>query len=71
MLPPCAVDSTIDGTLACTDTYGCNADLKAWALSGFTNSSKTYTVVGIAKDGHLMVGPYDSSGNLYDCSKTD
>jgi len=28
-------------------------------------------VVGIAKDGHVIYGPYNSDGELWDCTDTD
>ena len=40
-------------------------------MSYYTQYAKNLTVLGIAKDGHIIVGPYDSNGNYYDCTKLD
>ena len=43
---------------ACVGICQCVRDVRKYALSFFENY-KTLTVVGMAKDGHLVVGPYD------------
>ena len=72
MLPPCLVNAAnMDDTEMCEQVTDCTSDLKAYALSGYTTAANTLTVLGIAKDGHLIVGPYDSTGNVFDCSTLD
>lgn len=45
--------------------------MKGYALSYYTNYAKTLTVLGMAKDGHIIVGPYDNDGNEYSCKNLD
>ena len=33
--------------------------------------ANTLTYIGIAKDGHFIVGPYKSDGTLYKCTELD
>ena len=49
----------------------CRNDLKSYALKSYTDTSKTLTYLGIAKDGRPLVGPYDSNGDLFDCKTLD
>lgn len=51
-ISPCSSDPTCSGS-----------NIKTKMLSGFSNY-QTLTVIGIAKDGHIIYGPYDSEGNL-------
>ena len=70
-LPPCVIGSSyISTTRSCAAVSACTSDLKTYALTGFA-SSKALTVVGMAKDGHVIYGPYDSSGDLFDCNDLD
>jgi hypothetical protein len=61
MLPTCLFDSTIAAApAACDNTPACKNDVKGFGLAGFA-SKKEYTPVGIAKDGHIIYGPYINS----------
>ena len=44
--------------------------MKETALSGYTNYKKIQPI-GIAMDGHVIYGPYDSNGELWDCDDHD
>lgn len=66
----CVANRALDTSNNCTATTDCNSDLKSYALSAFS-SNKSISVFGVAKDGHLIIGPYDASGNLFDCSGLD
>lgn len=44
--------------------------MKDYALASFANNL-TDTILGVAKDGHIFVGPYLSTGSLYDCNLLD
>jgi len=48
----------------------CAKDYKAWMLSGYANY-KYQVEIGIAKDGHILYGPYTDQGTLTDCSTLD
>ena len=72
MLPPCLVNAAnIDTKTVCNSVSACTDDLKGYALSAYTATSKQITILGIAKDGHKIIGPYDDSGELINCSTLD
>jgi hypothetical protein len=48
----------------CASSPACSADIVKWSLAGFANMT-TKTVIGIAKDGHVLYGPYDDAGELW------
>ena len=47
----------------CAATSSCNNNIKNYMLSGFANY-KTEKVIGIAKDGHIVFGPYSNFASL-------
>lgn len=56
----------------CASNAECHADKVAWALKGFEASQyRTQTVIGVAKDGHVLYGMYDSSGALWSTTTVD
>jgi hypothetical protein len=57
----CAVNPPSGTISTCTGTSSCSSNLASYAISLFT-SYRTLTVIGIAKDGHVVYGPYDSTG---------
>lgn len=54
----------------CSSGSLCKTDPKAYSLDAYSNSKKLM-VVGIAKDGHLLYGPYGNDGQLIDCKELD
>ena len=46
---------------ACASVPACNSNISQYSIDTFTNY-KTLTVIGLAKDGHVIYGPYRSSG---------
>eukprot|EP00347_Sterkiella_histriomuscorum_P016151 403354286 len=72
MLPPCLVNANkLQTTKVCEQVSYCASDLKNYALDSYTQAAKNLTYLGIAKDGRPIVGPYDSTGSLIDCSSLD
>jgi hypothetical protein len=55
-MPPCVLNETIDGSEPSS-----GLDFKSWMLNGFSPSDGL-VVMGIAKDGHLVYGPYQKDG---------
>eukprot|EP00743_Colponemidia_sp_Colp-15_P001826 GILK01001991.1.p1 GENE.GILK01001991.1~~GILK01001991.1.p1 ORF type:complete len:396 (+),score=20.40 GILK01001991.1:34-1221(+) len=45
----------------CAGTAACNNQISSYMLSGFANQ-KNLTVLGLAKDGHVLFGPYLADG---------
>ena len=68
-MPTCAVNANFGTTpSSCSgDPANCSVDWSSFALSAYDNL-KSLMVIGIAKDGHLVVGPYDDSQTLLACS---
>merc|ERR1712098_218114 len=54
----------------CTSNAECSSNPLLWALSGFEGNKKK-TVIGLSKFGHVLYGPYDDSGELWDVQDVD
>lgn len=72
IMSPCLFNTNASYTSQiCNTNYtACYNDIKGFALAGFSNE-KALTVIGITKDGHPFFGPYDASGNEFNCSSLD
>ncbi|CAF1114994.1 unnamed protein product [Adineta steineri] len=64
MASGCAVSPPTGNLSSCTTTPACSSDIAGYALSTFPSSAKKLTVIGIAKDGHVIYEPYLASGNI-------
>lgn len=72
ILPPCLVAKDhIIATDPCAKNSACSNDIATYTKGYYTTYAKTYTVLGIAKDGHKIIGPYDSTGNEIDTATLD
>lgn len=60
----CAVSSPTGNISSCAATTACASNISSYFLTTFPDSAKTLTVIGIAKDGHVIYGPYLASGQL-------
>ncbi len=63
MASGCAVSPPSGNISSCSATPACAADIASYSLTLFPSSAKKLTVIGIAKDGHVIYGPYLSNGN--------
>jgi hypothetical protein len=57
----CALNPPSGAISSCSGTTSCISSIATYSISLFT-SYRTLTVIGIAKDGHVVYGPYDSTG---------
>ncbi len=57
----CMVNPPTGPISACALVTSCISNISAYAISGFS-SYQTMTVIGVAKDGHVVYGPYLSAG---------
>ncbi|CAF4413983.1 unnamed protein product, partial [Rotaria socialis] len=57
----CALNPPSGTIASCTGTPSCSSSVATYSISLY-NSYRTLTVIGIAKDGHVVYGPYDSTG---------
>ena len=71
-LSPCLNASFLSGKAMsdCASNAGCKADIAQWSLTGYEGATSR-TVVGIAKDGHVLYGPYDDAGKLWQTAGVD
>jgi hypothetical protein len=72
MVSPCIKGNkaitAIKKSTTCTSVELCNSDLISYALSGFTGANKKLIPIGLAKDGHIIYGPYKNDGTTFsDC----
>ncbi|CAF3703011.1 unnamed protein product [Adineta steineri] len=57
----CQVNPPTGNISSCSGTSSCISNVATYSISSFSNY-QTKTVLGIAKDGHVIYGPYLSSG---------
>ena len=54
------------------DSEQCMSDWSSMVLEqSFFNKANNGGILGIAKDGHLLVGPWNDSGELWQCDQHD
>lgn len=61
MASGCSLNPPSGTITSCAANTACSANISAYAMTLLT-SYRTLTIIGIAKDGHVIYGPYDSSG---------
>ena len=59
----CPLDPPDSEITTCDNIPSCHANVTNYSTSMF-GSHKSLTIVGIAKDGHIIYGPYTSNGSL-------
>lgn len=74
-LGPCLFSSSNTSTsqvpLLCRDTNECQYFPSYYATQVLSSKPAYETAVGIAKDGHIIVGPYNDEGELWSCEDHD
>ncbi len=60
----CAVSPPTGNISTCSQTTACANNIASYFLTLFPTSAQTLTVIGIAKDGHIIYGPYLSTGKI-------
>lgn len=70
-MSPCIASSTAGSSVeACQQVNDCYSDPLTYAVEYFTSSNgyNTLKPIGIAKDGHILWGPYNEDGSTWaDC----
>ena len=59
----CIVSPPSGNISTCATNTVCGSNIANYSLQSYPSSAKTLTVIGIAKDGHVIYGPYTSSGS--------
>lgn len=54
----------------CSET-DCTDGPVSWALKAYTSTSNYGGDVGLARDGHVIKGPYNAAGELWGCDDHD
>ena len=57
----CILNPPVGNVTGCSPTIGCANNIANYSIGTFSNY-KNLTVIGIAKDGHVIYGPYLSTG---------
>ncbi|CAF0827796.1 unnamed protein product [Adineta ricciae] len=60
----CSVSPPTGNISLCSTSNGCSTNVAGWITSTWPSSAKKLTVIGIAKDGHVIYGPYLNGGKL-------
>jgi len=55
----------------CTDTDDCKDYPWSWGTQAWTDNTSYGGNVGLARDGHVIKGPYNEDGELWDCDDHD
>jgi len=55
----------------CTDTDDCKDYPWSWGTRAWTDNTSYGGDVGLARDGHVIKGPYNEDGELWDCDDHD
>jgi hypothetical protein len=64
--------STTESPAMCKDANDCKTAPIQWGIDGgWTETSEWGGMVGVAKDGHPIYGPYNSDGELWTCDDHD
>lgn len=64
--------STTTKPALCSSTDNtCVAQVHAWSRDGWTDTSNYGGVFGIARDGHVLYGPYNANGEVWGCDDHD
>lgn len=68
---PCVFNSKAkDATTLCENSDACLNDLQSYMYSTF-NSARSQKILGIAKDGHVIISPFDAWGRMISCKELD
>ena len=59
----CIVSPPSGNITLCRSSTSCGSSIANYSIQSYPSSAKTLTVIGIAKDGHVIYGPYTSSGS--------
>lgn len=68
--PGAHTSTTVKPGLCNADT-NCENDAHTWSRIGWTSTANYGGVYGIARDGHVIYGPYNKDGELWGCDDHD
>jgi hypothetical protein len=56
----------------CMNTPDCVDEIATWMINGWTGTTTNFGgIFGIARDGHVIYGPYNEDGELWACEDYD
>ncbi|CDW76269.1 UNKNOWN [Stylonychia lemnae] len=71
-LPPCLYHADkIQTSKYCDNVTDCFTDMASYSKKIYTDFSNTWTLIGMAKDGHKIIGPYTAGNSEFDCQALD
>lgn len=65
---PCLFENSISNAVFaadCSTNSQCNSDYLKYSVTNLPTTQRVLAYTGIAKDGHMIVGPYKSAGALW------
>lgn len=74
-MSPCMVTPPIYNPMLCTDPLGastsCDKFPYDWFKTGWPTTANYGGIIGLARDGHVIIGPYNTNGELWACDEHD
>jgi len=70
-MSPCMTIPPTSNPPMCDDVDSCDDDPYKYMYSVWTDKTNNGGVVGLARDGHVIVGPYNDDGELWNCDDHD
>lgn len=74
-LSPCIKSGTYTSTSTkpgtCPDTSSCTSDIFSFMRTNWSSTANYGGVAGIARDGHVIYGPYNAAGEVWGCDDHD
>ena len=71
-LPPCLYNADkLETSKYCDNVPECANSMADYAMRVYTDYQPYWTLIGMAKDGHKVIGPYKEDGNSWDCKELD
>lgn len=71
-LSPCIqIGSKTKKPALCNSDDDCLEHMASWSMLGWDSTSNHGGVYGIARDGHVIYGPYNAQGELWNCDDHD
>lgn len=64
MASGCMVSPPSGNINSCSQIQACSKNMSAYSITTYPNSAKTLTIIGIAKDGHIIYGPFSQDNYL-------
>jgi hypothetical protein len=66
MFSPCIYENDVKSLSGpCSSDVNCTADIRTYSVMKIKHAQKSFMPIGIAKDGHIIYGPYSNNKVLW------